>query len=367
MKKKETEIFDYLLWRGDLSFESSPLCEVDYLVFSRMAYLPFEMHECRGRTLKDAIGMFTEDDRFLMQQDRPLAAALASSRRFSGIEVVDFHKIFSKESEEQFCAILFRLDPETLLFDFRGTDSTIVGWKEDFNMGFKTPVPSQNDALEFVEDEAHRHPDDKLVFCGHSKGGNLAEYCALLCSKSIQDRILMVADHDGPGFEENSIGSSLYEPLKGRYQFFVPQSSVIGMLLRHWIAPEVIRSTNTGIMQHDIYSWQLSGPRLERVDARTVSSRLFDQTLHSWLVSLSEDERQKFVDELFAAFLSYGSDGVTFHQFRKDWKKSIPLLIDQIKGMDSQTKKMMGRLLGQFFLCAGEALPDVRLEEEQRL
>ena len=35
----ESNIFDYIKWRGDLSFEDSPFCEVDSVIFSLISYL----------------------------------------------------------------------------------------------------------------------------------------------------------------------------------------------------------------------------------------------------------------------------------------------------------------------------------------
>lgn len=354
-------ILDYLDWRGDLDFSSVPPCDIDYLIFSRMAYLPFETYPCLGLTVAEAVALFDGNARFLIEQDPEFAGKLAESRRFSSLRVLDTRVCFNKQRQEQFCAILWRMDEKTIVFGFRGTDATIVGWKEDFNMGFVTPVPSQKEALSYLKSRADVYKDDSIILCGHSKGGNIAEYAALMCPKSIQDRILKVSNFDGPGFDSAVVPDSLYEPIRDRYLYVVPQTSIIGVLLNHGITPTVVKSTNSGIKQHDLYSWTLLGNHFCTLEERNTTSRFLDATIKNWVCALDQKQRQAFVDVLFESLLTY--DKLTFKQFRHDWRQSIPLVYEQIKDMDSTTRKMMGHLLGLLLHSATEAIPEVKHQD----
>lgn len=125
--------------------------------------------------------------------------ALAASPRFRNIQMLGYTEQFDAAEEKQFAAVCFQITPDLCYIAFRGTDSTLVGWKEDFNMAFKCPVPSQKTAVRYLTDAA-RHCRGKILVGGHSKGGNLAVYAAVKCSEDIQKRIERVYSHDGPGF-----------------------------------------------------------------------------------------------------------------------------------------------------------------------
>ena len=171
-------MFDYLDWRGDLSFESDPLNAIDLLILATLSYCPMErLHGVfiSSTPTQLTAELYPPDAAFRNDSEKQrcqLWKAASESERFGKMQVQAFAYHFDPAEEKQFSAVLFQLDENTAAAAFRGTDSTVVGWKEDFNMGFESPVPAQTDAVEFLTEAARRY--DRLYTCGHSKGGNLA-------------------------------------------------------------------------------------------------------------------------------------------------------------------------------------------------
>ena len=138
-----------------------------------------------------------------------------------------------------------------------------------------------------------------MILGGHSKGGNLAVAGASMCPMAARDRIRTVYAFDSPDFTDYLLAQPGYQELRTRIRSFVPQSSVVGLLLDHEEPLAVVRSGQEGLFQHDLYSWQILGPdflRLEEVDA---GSRLIDRALKDWLAGLTRQERETVVDTLY--------------------------------------------------------------------
>ena len=239
-------VLDYLDWRGDLTLAQSPFSHVDSLVLCRLSYLPFE-GILPGLYSDTAISIFQAAERLLGDTSSPVIQAsqkkltprdgkllqkLAQSRRFSHMTLSKYINSVDRATQKQFSALTVHTGDGCLYVAYRGTDSTLVGWKEDFNMGFMTPVPSQREAISYLEHIAH-NSSEQLRVGGHSKGGNLAIYAAAFSSPSIQSRILQVDSHDGPGFLPKVMHSAGYQAIRSKITTFLPQSSVIGMLLEH--------------------------------------------------------------------------------------------------------------------------------------
>ena len=218
--------------------------------------------------------------------------------RFAGAELCCRAGRFAPEEETQFAALAVLLGDGSAYLAFRGTDATLVGWKEDFNMSFMDLVPAQILAAEYAGGFAGGFPGP-LRLGGHSKGGNLAVVGAALCPVKVRDRVEVVYSFDGPGFNPYLLARPGYQELRTRIRSFVPRSSVVGLLLTHEEPHTVVESSQQGLFQHDLYSWQILGPdflRLEEVDA---GSRLIDRALKDWLAGLTRQERETVVDTLY--------------------------------------------------------------------
>ena len=301
------DILDYISWRGDLSWARSPFCPVDALALSALAYIHFEGVVPEGLDspvpLRQAAERYLalppgRRGRFRCGRDLALLRALGAAPRFAGAELCCRAGRFAPEEETQFAALAVLLGDGSAYLAFRGTDATLVGWKEDFNMSFMDLVPAQILAAEYAGGFAGGFPGP-LRLGGHSKGGNLAVVGAALCPVKVRDRVEVVYSFDGPGFNPYLLARPGYQELRTRIRSFVPRSSVVGLLLTHEEPHTVVQSSQQGLFQHDLYSWQILGPdflRLEEVDA---GSRLIDRTLKNWLAGLTGVQRETVADTLY--------------------------------------------------------------------
>jgi len=307
-------MMDYLDWRGDLTLAQSPFNEVDNLVLSQLAYVNFDYivppaTSAESLPLREAsesyFSKYREEDLsmagYLIRVSAMLLKKMASCRRFADAKLSRFANVIDLDQTKQFAAMHVLLEDGTVYIAYRGTDNTIVGWKENFNMSFTTPVPAQYEAVRYLEDTAGE-TGAPLRIGGHSKGGNLAVYAAVKCSPGIQSRILEVYNNDGPGFDASMTDSPEYRAMLPRVRTIVPQSSIVGMLLEHEEEYTVVQSNQKRFMQHDAMSWEVLGPRFIHVDNVTKESRLLNVALKSWLDGMDRTQREQFVDAMFYIF-----------------------------------------------------------------
>lgn len=300
------DLFDYLHWRGDLSFAQVPPGPVDALIFSALSYLSFGGSITERPdipvSLRDASEEFfreyDQESRCRVKTDLSLLMAASETQRFGNTLLLQYRDILIPEEETQFCAITFLLDNSSAFVAFRGTDYSLVGWKEDFNMSFQESVPSQRLAVEYIRDISQRYPMP-LYLGGHSKGGNLAVFAAAKSDPVIRGRIRAVYNHDGPGFTDFVLKDPAYLEMVPRIQTIIPQSSVIGLLLEHQEPYVVIKSKQIGLLQHDFYSWLLEGPDFVPMEQVTQDSKFLDMTIKEWLSGMTNQERNEIVDTVF--------------------------------------------------------------------
>ena len=310
-------IMEYLKWRGDLSFTQDPPNAVDALIFSSLAYI---CYGDRGQAdpvtpvqLRDAAEeYFALEDyeaRCRVKNDMELLRIAADSTRFGFSEICMYRDEFIPEQETQFAAMTFLLDDGSMFLAFRGTDYSLVGWKEDFNMTFQQTIPAQRLALQYTREIALEYLRP-MRLGGHSKGGNLAVFAAARSSPMLQQRILSVYNHDGPGFTKYLMGDPGYLAMVPRIHTYIPQSSIIGMLLEHEEPYTVIRSKTVGLLQHDPYSWEVLGREFIPVQEITESSQFVDATIKTWFADMTNQERNQLVDVMFSLLGSGGVDSV---------------------------------------------------------
>ena len=299
-------IFDYLTWRGDLTFTQDPPNAVDALIFSTLTYVgygetaerPPETAASLRRCAEEFFALENPESRVRSKKDMELLRCAAATVRFGHCGLCLYRSVLLPEQETQFAAMTFLLDDGSMFLAYRGTDNSLVGWKEDFNMTFQQTIPAQRLAQEYIREAALAHTAPMRV-AGHSKGGNLAVFAAARCSPTVRKRILTVYNNDGPGFTKYMIGDPGYNAIVPRIQTYIPQSSVIGMLLEHEEPFIVIRSKSVGIMQHDPYSWEVEGPHFLPVQEVTESSQFLDATIKTWFAGMTNRERNQLVEVLY--------------------------------------------------------------------
>ena len=280
--------------------------------------------------------------RVLQKEDVDLYPVLANSVRFGNLYISDFINKIDVEQEKQFSAITVHLPNDYIYVAFRGTDNTIVGWREDLNMCFSDTVPSQIDAVNYLNSIAKKYDNEnlKIFVGGHSKGGNLAIYAAAFCDLKFQEKIVTVYNNDGPGFSENIVDTEEYRRILPKIQTFMPQTSIIGRLLNHKEKIIILESTQTGIMQHDLYSWQVLGDKFVR-DEFTNSSEFIDQTISNWIKEVTPKQREQFVSVLFEVLNSTQAE--TLSEISGKWFANAKTMIKSYKELDENSKKALNK------------------------
>lgn len=358
-------LFDYLLWRGDLTFSQDPPNDVDMLIFAALSYVPLGGRAVTKpwtpvllrQAAEETFTMPNLEQMARVKNDLLLLETAAKTVRFGNIQLYRYRSQLLPEQDTQFAAVTFQLDDGSLVLAYRGTDNTLVGWKEDFNMSFQDTVPAQRLAAQYLKDVAAEN-GAPLRVCGHSKGGNLAVFAAASAPPVVQKRILAVYNHDGPGVSDYLMGSEGYHAMVPRIRTFVPQSSVIGMLLEHEEPYRVIRSNSVGILQHDPYSWELQGPAFVTVEEVTASSQFLDATIKAWCAGMTNEDRGKLVDALFALLGTGGVERATdvFHP------RNLRNYIKTLTGDDAMRRVLSAEFQG---LLEAARTTRTRLEAER--
>ena len=338
-----SNIIDYLTWRGDIPLSCMPFNAADNLVLSLLAYILFEnvMSKDDKLTVRQAaikLSWRSNDFGVMKSDNMRLLRELSSGTRFGDAMICHCVNEIDTSEEKQFAAITICLDDGTCFIAYRGTDNTLIGWKEDFNLSFISPVPAQTASVRYLRDVAEQTAGAFRIG-GHSKGGTLALYAASQCGPLIQDRIIAIYGNDGPGLDDATFMSEGYARIKDRFFSFVPQSSIIGMLLQHQENYAVVISHAIGLFQHNPYTWQVNRAGFDIVDAIRPGSRYVDTTLKNWLSSVSVDKRMVFVDTLYAVLSA--TNATTLQELTVQWWKNAYVMLMKIKGIDSQTRKLI--------------------------
>jgi len=299
-------VLDYLLWRGDLTLEQFPFQDVDGFIITCLSYhfltevlMQYDAQPVPICELAQRVKELPQEKLHIRDpQDVVLLQLMGKSPRFQNMAVCFYADHIDIEKEAQFSAITVLVGDGTFFVSYRGTDLSLIGWKEDFNMSFLDLVPAQTAAAAYLLYVAQQLSGEIRVG-GHSKGGNLAVFASAVNPKEVQERIVCIYNHDGPGFQEGMLRFQGYRDILEKLHTFVPQSSIIGMLMNHQGEYTVVKSAEKGVMQHDPYSWEVMGADFVRLEAVSVESKFWNRTLKCWLKSLTPQKREKFVDALF--------------------------------------------------------------------
>ena len=319
---------DYLK-NNQKTFKENPFNDVDSLVFAYLSYLHFPNIKIKLKELDITTAASTNKNKEFIKN-------IILSNRYKNIEVYFFVEDTNDLLEKQFSAVTFLLPNNTMYLSFRGTDSTLTGWKEDFLMACMPEVPSQEEAVLYTERVAEQYPNHRLLLGGHSKGGNLAVYAAVQASPEIQSRIDIVWSNDGPGFQEAFLRSEAYQALSPKIRSIVPKSSVVGMLLAHPENYQIVDSSQIGLLQHDGLSWQIMGDHFIILPELTHESIRTERTIRSWLQKIPQEEREEFVDSLFSVLYSTGAH--TLSEIRKDRMKAAAASIPALKELPKENR-----------------------------
>ena len=369
-------LFDYLTWRGDLSLAADPWRMADSLCMAAISYNPFpgaaqgpegvSLAELASSVVPSGKGNpETAADRVHLLQ------AMAESVRFRDLRVYDAVDIMDDTLPMQFAAQTFALPDGSVFVAFRGTDNTLTGWQEDFDMSYQT-VPSQTAAAEYLRRVCFRSPM-RVTVGGHSKGGNLAVYAAARLPQELQERVQAVCSFDGPGLSDTDIASDGYRRILPKIHHLVPQSSIIGKLMNYSPDYTVVASSASGVSQHDIFTWQLEGPELQLLPETSRTSAIMDDTLHEWMNASTPEERHSFVDTVFKLLGS--ANATTFNELKSGGMQSTASILSAVRTMAPESRRMVLQLLGRLVSIgtsnavdsvSADVMREVRAREELR-
>jgi len=358
------DLLDYISWRGDLSPASVPWNDVDALVFARLSYIPFDgvvaPDFLTGKPLAEAARQVLakgvlDDGAGLHPSDKRMLELLCDAPRYQELTLCGFESTLDKAAEEQFAALTLRM-PLGLCVAYRGTDGTLVGWKEDFNMSFSSTVPAQLHAVEYLT-RAAAALTGTLRLCGHSKGGNLAVYAAAFCGENIQSRVVGVRNFDGPGFQAEIAAQPAFQRIVGRTRTYLPRSSVVGMLLEHEEPYTVVESRGAGLYQHNVYLWEVGRSGFQELQQVSEGSQLIDRTMKDWVATMDAGQREKVVNGLYAALQATQADTV-----REVGKMAA---LRAVLDLDEDTRKVTLSALRMLYQSLKRSLPESPLRELQ--
>ena len=351
-------IMDYISWRGDLTFAQSPFNEVDNLILACFSYVNLDripaVTRQKGIELKKLVKEFKklhtikelEADKSFIRLAPFMMFEMAESVRFGNCVIRNYVNEIVTEAEQQFSAVEIVLDDGTSYISFRGTDDTIIGWKEDFNLSTGV-VPAQERAVEYMQRISDK-ASGMLRVGGHSKGGNLAIYGSVMC-KSVHDKILEIYSNDGPGFSKEFQESPETAEMMPKIIRIIPEYSIIGTLLEHEKQPIIVASTSRGLLQHDGFSWEVQGPGLVRRDSLNKTALRFIEILHKWIDGMDTEQKRLLIEDLFATLQASGYENLSGVQ--SGGLKSLAAMVKRLDKFAPESRGMMQELLTA--ICGG--------------
>lgn len=347
-------LIDYVEASQYDSFYDKELNALDILALTEITYLPFDgmvsphFFENENISLHHLAVLF--DQHF--QKDYPplsmvngnrltLLSHLSAYKRYKHIKAFAFVNDYNLDSQKQFAAITYQIRPKEFVVIFRGTDDTLIGWKEDFHMTYMAEIPAQRTATEYLT-QLLSSLDGQVTVAGHSKGGNLAIYAASQVTPDLQDKIQQVYSFDAPGVHASILESAGFKAVEHKIQHIIPQGSIVGMMLETPKNALIVKSKANGLLQHVSFSWEVEQDQFKFVPAVTKDSLQVDKTLKTWTDSLSEDELRDFFDLFFGVFIQAGI--LRFGDVTVDTLGKLQKVIQNSQQLTAEQQAMMERI-----------------------
>lgn len=356
-------ILEYLDWRGDVPFSVDPFNDVDNLILSEIAYTDFEgiLTQDEVMTFTDAARLYFEvhteqeiNDRTTFFKLAPIVLKKAAENaRFKDVKISGYMSIVSSDRDEQIAAVTFTLPDDSCYVAFRGTDNTLVGWKEDFNLSFMLETSGQRRAVEYIN-FYFKGKKKNLMIGGHSKGGNFAVYSAAFCDKSVKKYIKTIYSNDGPGFRDEIIEKEGYKEILPKITSILPEESVVGVLLSNKYNNYYIKSSAKGLSQHDPMTWMVSRNEFVKAASRGEASILIDKAMVNWLATMSDEDREIFTDFLFSTLDSTGVK--TLSELSDGGIKAVSEIMKSIKDLPHDKQQELSSMVKRFIKISRETI-----------
>jgi hypothetical protein len=366
-------IFDYLHWRADVPFSAAPFNDVDNLILSELVYTDF------GGIVSDdgsAVSLAEARDRFYALHERAeieartaysytarapfLMDAMLEGARFRELRLCAYETLTDKDDAVQFAAVTFLLPDGTAFLAFRGTDGTVVGWKEDLILSYHSGTVGQLRAADYLARVATL-TDLPLRVGGHSKGGNCAVYAAAMASPTVQDRIERIWTNDGPGFREEVRSREGYQRIQPKCVSIVPDTSVIGLLLDCDCLCKVVKSSADGLVQHDGFTWEC-GPTDFLLAEQSRKGAYLEKAVDHWVARQDDATLRSLVDSLFTVFEATGEE--TFHSMAAKKIRTAELMMAAFRALPKEKQRELLAATGKIVTSTGATAKQMLMERE---
>lgn len=364
-----SNILSYIKKYGHLSFDELDFNELDNLIFSQIVYINFSNIVPQKISKKDYISIKCAATKYyelhknldhpiglLIPNDiLPMLEILSKSKRFSELKLHGYIQEIDKEETKQFSSLAIEIKKGLYYIAFSGTDDTITGWKEDFNMQFMSFVPAQESAIKYLN-KYMSELKGNFILGGHSKGGNLAIYAAAKCFTLRKQNIINIYNNDGPGFNKELLSSDSYKKIENKIIHFVPETSIVGLLFNHTGDLNVVKSSQIGLFQHDAFSWKTSGTNFIKCKKLSIESNLINESIKSWLLQMNEKEQKEFINSLFDILECTEATTLTELAFEKNNifkivknidKKDTQIVIKSLIKLLDESKKVIFRNIAE--------------------
>lgn len=359
-------IIDYALFNANKDFNEIPFNKVDALIFAQLSYLNFTgiVEDTRSDSKGVYLHEIAEHEKFpyiftlprTVEHNTKLFNAVAYSKRYGKVRAKFYEDIAEKDSDTQFGAVVFVLPGNLNIISFRGTDSTILGWKENCNMLYKYPVSSQEISVAYV-DKVIPLLRGRVIVTGHSKGGNLAIYSGVYCKKENKKKIKQIISFDSPGFTEEFVNDKEYISTLPKISKFVPEESMVGMLLTDKSTVQIVKSDGIGFYQHDPFMWKIDGITFVPGTKIVMRAKIIDTTFNEWVFGFAPEQREQFLEGMFLLIEKTNEAGSpTFRQWMENLLTNIPLALDAVKGLSPQDRAIFSKVIKQFFASMGASV-----------
>lgn len=348
-------MLDYIKEFGHVSFEERAFSEIDALVLTELEYLPLEnvvpsdengenfvtVKEIAEYMQEHKQELFDENPMMITQERHEVSQVIADAPRFQSLKFFGVVSEWDKDTTKQFAAITVEVEPSVRLVVFRGTDETLIGWKEDFLMTYSPLVAAQTDAKEYLAKQASLWDGD-LMISGHSKGGNLAIYAAATQVEDVQLRIVDIFCFDSPGLYRSVLETKGYQNIVPLAMRYIPQDSLVGLMLESEVPYVIVKSNATGAMQHSAMTWEIEDGQFIKMEKLTKNSQLNDQTFKKWTESVSDEELELFWNVFFELLFSVGID--TVNDLYGEFMHYVQEFLKAAGNMDEEKRELLTRI-----------------------
>lgn len=362
-------LMDYMEWRGDVTFKASEVNEIDGLIFSQMSYVFFEdiiddNNNTIGALAERFFNKYSMDEienlPEIIKSSCMIFKKMAECERYKNLRLINYVTDFQPDIAKQFAAVTVVIDEENYYVAYRGTDDSLAGWEEDFKACYMMPILSQTEAVEYLG-EIMTLFHGNVYLGGHSKGGNLATYAAVMIDSKYKDRIVRIDNYDGPGFLPEFVESESYKEMCCKVRTYNPQKSIVGMIMFREGENVIVESTGKGFMQHSGITWKVQGRHFVTCDRYEKFSENFADINRTWINEITKEERELAIEIVFKVIRS-GFDTVT--GLKEGFFSTASTIVRSYKGVDKATRKVIGKIVSKMIRLSSDSISEKRKEKK---